>query len=580
MSIEKDLPPESVVILKGLARQLHGNWKKNHYKQPQDDLVQILIDHADASSLMSQIVVPRLIRRISTIPEEKRKTMDLTFLWKELYGKLEKEGDLNEDYPYTQTQIIEAFLGIQEDSKNSLKTSWKYVTEFGDPLLVTSVIIANNLTDDSKGKLNDPEWVGKFSKGVNLIQDIIIRHMIYAKTKVIPLVGDRTVPTTEKGKDISDEVKKTRALGLGKNPTPEMAAILNPGLAMGEKEQKQYHRELVMLSELITPERNLWHRSVKDAFENAGFAVSSAEVGDEAERGKDALSKIIEKTGDKELFEQFQALQRDLASQKTSYEEKIRKLEKSLEEVQTESNARGNRIKELLLEKKNMVTDLEDLTTKVGDLRQELSKAEAPSEEPEVVVDFASRARVFLIEYLGVKNNIFEFTKGWMELYALEPKNKIFKSYQKGIDINQADDVLRIGLSSLITGNEVIGVRRQSKAYLEPEKKAGRRSTKPNVILTHTELITLWKAKKPKADAPVDTEKDRDLIILKPKLGSEGEKLAEKIKSILENKISSSFPLYRPQLNSNDITTTTTVVSSTRRRIRQRNRTDERVLMW
>lgn len=598
-TISKMSDPDLLTVLKKVSTNVNqkDDVLKKIYLDEYNTLMGLLgKNKQNIRGLMSQAIVPRLVQKMAKISKGDKQTKEA------LKTELTKYiSNATSDYPYARTQIIEVVTKLRNKEKD-------LIFKFNDPLLVTAVRITNALMKNGKMKFIKPTDRQAFSSGVNQIKDLIVRHIILAKAGVIPMVGDATMPDTKAERQAAKADSKIRALGLGENPNPEVAAILNPGLVMEGDEQKQYHRDLAMLAELISPKepKNLTHRSVGDAFKNAGFEYDAEVTAGEV---KNSTNTILQGYGGDDsagLEEDLNVLVEDVekgvgVKQTATIKAlrlKLNTANEELEEAQAFSEEMAKQVRTLEKEKKQLKTELSETKSaaaaqQIAELNKQIIEkdeiiAELESKAPVVEkpkVDFANRARVFLIEYLGVKENIFEFTKKWMELYALKPKNKIFTPYQTGIDIKRGDDVLRIGLSSLITGNEIVGIRRQSKAYLEPEEKVGRRSTKPNVILTHDELITYWKAKKPEGDAPVDTEEDHDLIILKPSFGIEGEKLIEEIKLALGENITSSlsttqsFSFYQPRLNNNN-TSTTTPTTTTRRRRRQRNRTDERVLMW
>ncbi len=333
---------ETEIVRPGLADILKGITTKKPgalvdiYMGPYNLLIESLGKDKKLRGLMSQAVVPDLIQKMAKISKKKKEEITLDYLSYELVSRkiLTKDAPPQADYPYSQTRILEMLVGIREGVKDDAN-----LKKFEDPLLMVAIRIGNNMIGDDEVKLEDPNWVQNFSKAVNQIQDVIVRHMIYARANLIPLMGDDSIPTTPvEASSLSPAVKETRALGLGENPNPEMAAILNPALVMSKEKRGRYLRELELLSSLISPqqENNIdinWDKKLKGVFGYAGFEFSEAEDGpvvrDDDFGGGDVdddESAYQSPRGDKpptleeinqELFDEIQSLRRKMLQDET-----------------------------------------------------------------------------------------------------------------------------------------------------------------------------------------------------------------------------------------------------------------------
>ncbi len=583
----------------------NGTKLKKAYNEVYTALVKAL-DDKNLSGLMSQAVVPRLIRRMANIPKIQRVTTDN--LKTVLEGN--PEDNISVDYPYSRTQIMETYTRIQNDDVFVLGPIMENPIRYGDPLLGAAALIIDKTVPLSQGEfLGDSDRIQEFSMRVNLIQDVIVRHLIFSQAHLVPLVGDATLPVDEDDWEEAKKDSKKRALGLGENPNPEMAAILNPGLVMGDKEQEEYHRELVMLSSLISPGTASFDKSIGDAFKYAGFERSEAEVAEEVKDGQEAIKKIVKKTKvvPSELVAAVNADQQAQLEEVTKQAEELEIEKESLESELDEAN-------EKLEEQQKTLSDLTDkmiieeastasalaqvleakleLETLHEAFRELKAGKGAPEPKLEKTVDYTRLAHDFLISHLGVDQEIIELTEKWMELYALQPTHVLFTKYlnaykntrdaairlakattdaQKGVIktalTKKTKSVRTYAISSLMAGHEEIGVRRPK--FYNPKK---------NVVLSHTDMIKMWA----EADDIEDDDKpeEADLVTLTAHLGKEGRALIEKmdtalakIKNISSSITESPNTLFFPDSVINAPT-------ERRRRHKQKNRTDKRVLRW
>ena len=576
-----------------------------NYTDTYDNLVNELRDNETLRGLMSQAMVPRLIRRMEKISDKDRENMTAATLSGLLVK--EHEEDINEDYPYSKTRIIETLVGFQGDDEPDLNNI------LSDPLLVTAVVIANKMVEKD---LSNADWIKVFSKAVNQIQDAIIRQIIAAKVQVVPLVGDLTFPDKTKAGELTQNVKNKRAFGLGENPNPEMAAMLNPALGMTDAQQEGYYKELLMLSELISPKDKTSTQNLENAFKYAGFKVGEVESTEPKQGsgdGDDELSgddQIIDEVGEvdevdtdvsqelkitKEQWEQAQKEIKDAAERIEKLEFDLNAEETREEEAQTKVLTLNKRVLQLETEATQSKKTVEDLNKQVVHLQNtvktreetiekleerlrllpetdEEEEEEEDDEEEKTPKDYKGLATAFLIQYLGVPDNIVKLTKDWIEFYADNSTDPIFTNYisvLKGDDDDDDDDddeptleeVLHAGLSSLIVTHEKIGVMRPP-SYNEVAE----------VTLDHNKILELWEA----AIGIDDKPKKGDLVIQKAALGPKGKEMAKNIKALLSAKIESSLPKQQPRLTQQINT------STERRRSRQKrnSRKDERVLIW
>ena len=553
-----------------------GKKLKKAYQEIYTTLVKTLKDKtADLSGLMSQAVVPRLIRRMANIPKNQRSTIEN--LRNVLVGN--PEDNISADYPYSRTQIMETYTRIQDDGVYQLKSIMQNPIRFGNPLMGAAALIADKMVPlEEDVLLGNSDRIQKFSMRVNLIQDVIVRHLIFGQVFAVPLVGDATLPATTEARRVAKADSKKRALGLGENPNPEMAAMLNPGLVMDPKDQREYLKELGMLAELISPEEASYNKSARDAFKNAGFAFSKEDLTKEVKRGKKGAADEIDRTG---------------SVSKTTYEASSADREEELKEAQDFSKEMTRQATELQreLDAANEKLQQQDAAfRKQTNILKKLQAGKGAPPEPklEKTVDYTRLAHAFLIAHLGVDQEIIELTEKWMKLYALEPTHVLFKKYldiytdtrDAAIKLGKATDdaqkdvikaaltkrtnqVRTYGISSLMVGHEEIGVRRLK--FYNPKK---------NVVLTHTKMIKIWakEASINKNDRP----NEADLLILTAHLGPAGQKLIKKMNAALTEIISSSIP----ESSNTLFFSNNTEPTERRRRRRQKNRTDEQVLMW
>ncbi len=536
-------------------------------------------DEGNIRGLMSQAIVPRLIRQMAKIPQKKR-TIE-SELKDEL--TLEADRDITPDYPYARTQIIEVWAKIKTGKDLNLYEIFK------DPLLVTAVEMTNTLMGEKARELNTQIKRKEFSLGVNKIQDVILRNMIQDEQGVIPMIGD-TTSSNEEGS----------AFGFGENPNPEVAAILNRGLVMDGADQKQYHKELATLAKLISPkeQNNLVIRSVKDAFVKVGFEIDKDELTEDIQVSKDILTGIV----DPDTLEIVENLIEDVAGieeakgqtviggLKASLEtagETIEKLKKhirtarkefdedviKIKELELENEERGTALKEFKKERKEAQQREKQYKKIIADLNEQLllSGIKEKEEEEEAPTDYNTEAMLFLIGYLGVSDNLFKFTKNWMELYALKQDHKMFSVYREDFKKKppKSKAILTLGLSKLIAGQEYVSVRKSPKFNPPPKKKP--------VKITHKDMIAIW----PDVDHRPTRE---DLIVVKVNA-----KLTDEAKNIVENFKEALRKHKQDLLSSTKIVTQPfptrhagfdNISSTTESRRRRRNKKDERVLIW
>ncbi len=483
------------------------------YKKIYNTLVKKLEDKtSDLPGLMSQAVVPRLIRRMANIPKIQRS--DIANLRAMLVGN--PEDNISADYPYSRTQIMDAYTRIQDEVVMSLRRILKDPIEFGNPLLGTAVLIADKTVPAERREvfLGDSDRIQEFSMRVNLIQDVIVRHLIFGQSRLVPLVGDETLPATEKKRDKAKKDLKKRALGLGKNPNPEMAAILNPGLVMDQEDQKKYLKELGILAELISPEEATYNKSVLDAFQNAGFAFSQADLNEEVKRGEKGAIDEIKETGsvsgptylagsaDRDALEAAQAFNEEMARQ-------VRELETEKESLQLELKKADKKLKKR-----------EEAFREQAAMLKKLQAGKGPPAEPklEKTVDYNLMALEYLVGYMGLDAKIPGLVAKTYELNDVSSDPK--ESIKKEIDTMLGD---------LIQGNEKLMIRRKNTdkgTYAAPRK-----GTKLIVkVLTHEDAINAWRSTLKKSAKPELT----DLIYVRALVDKKkAEKLTEKLDKAL-----------------------------------------------
>ncbi len=561
---------------------------KKLYKKLMETLVK---DSGNIRGLMSQAIVPRLIRKMAKIsPKEKR--TDESLLKAEL---LKADEDVTPDYPYARTQIIEVWAKLQKGEGPSLYKIFK------DPLLATAVVITNALMGENARNLNTQGKREKFSKGVNKIQDVILRNMIQNEEGVIPMIGDKTLPAEGVEKGWKKKKKERSAFGFGENPNPEVAAILNPGLVMNRVEQKQYHKELATLARLISPKesKNLLIRSVKDAFVKVGFEIDGNEVTKDVLESVSILTKtdgvepelveslIVDVTEIEEARGQtvigglkasletagktIETLNRHIVTARNEYDENVKKIK----ELELENKDRGTEMKEFKDERKEAQQREIQYQKTIANLNEQLllsgieeDDEDEVKEEEEAKTDYDTEAMNFLIRYLGVKEDIFKFTRNWMELYALKPTHAFFDEYRKDFKKPPKSKIIQtLGLSKLIAGQEYVSVRK-SPLFIQ--------STKKPVKFTHKDMITNW----PKVEHQPTQD---DLIVVNATLSKGAQGIVENIKVALEQHkkallssteiVTQAFPVRHAGFDSIPSTTES-------RRRRRRNKKDERVLIW
>ena len=517
------------------------------YLEPYNLLVKDLSENEEVPGLMSQAVVPDLIQKMAKISKEnKNNEITLEYLYNQLTSPT-KDNPPQADYPYSQTRILEMLVEIHGNPKDIPTPPKANLTKFKDPLLAAAVRIADNMTTGNEANLGNTKWVRKFSTIVNQIQDVIVRHMIFAEVHLIPLMGDDSIPIPEIASVLSKDAKETRALGLGENPNPEMAAILNPALVMSKEERGRYLRELGLLSSLISPQQDIdWDKKLKGVFSNAVFEFSEAEGGavgdgdvldfggrddllDDDPRKKPSSAELE----NAELVQEIVSLKMQLADNLAA-RAKVGELE-----------ANALKYKERILQMEMQIVGLDEAAIKLGTTNTELknkvsaleqqqkqqsgtpSTAKPAPAEKKVEVDYTLAALTYLISYLGVEDQIPLLVTKWLEINALDKLSE--KDSKKKI---------RDELSGLIQGNERLMIlRKRNKAYIIPFSGKGKERNY-TAALSHKEIIEAWAA------AALDQKNKlaikglplkADLVFMKMQL-KDGKQLNDNLAEILKNK--------------------------------------------
>lgn len=581
-TVETDIVRPSLVdILKYLVDILEGITITNNtdtlvkiYMEPYNLLVKRLDEEKELRGLMSQAVVPDLIQKMAKISKKNKNEITLDHLYNQLTNPT-KDNPPQADYPYSRTRILEMLVEIHGNSEEVILSSLPSslpppppppkanLAKFKDPLLGAAVRIADNMAKGGKVKLElgNPEWVQKFSTAVNQIQDVIVRHMIFAREHLIPLMGDDSIPTPEVALLLSKDVKETRALGLGENPNPEMAAILNPALVMSKEERGRYLRELGLLSSLISPQQDIdWDKKLKGVFGYAGFEFSEGDGGavddgdgeiggDDGDVDDSPLRTPRSRPGspmeeDPVLLNEIKNLEAQLAKEKIDHDAALAECISRKEEIlilQAETDKTILFLKEKI---ETVKTEAKDLTAKVPQLNQAIidlgTKNKTLTDEVAQLqlllttesgtlgtskkkeVNYKLKALNHLISYLGVDPKLPQIITTMLEINALS-----------GLDAEQSKNEINKKLIEWIRGTERLTVLRKNKTtnnYAVPMTDDGSAYV---AMLFHAEIITAWKAAKPETTGLPD---ETDLFFVKMHLGKEGNKIKTDLEAELEKK--------------------------------------------
>ncbi len=525
------------------------------------------------SGLMSQAVVPRLIRRMANISKNERGTT------KDLRSVLVNkpvDNIISADKPYPRTQIIETFVRIQEADNINLGKILKDPIGFGNPLLAAAVLIAHMAVPEGKIDLEKPAWIQKLCLRVNLIQDVIVRHLIFAGALVVPLVGDATMPTTPEARDIANANLENRALGLGENPNPEVAAILNPALVMGETAQKEYSRELGMLTELISPPGVLYNSAA--AFENEGFAFSKADL---PKTGKDGDGGLPSQDEEKEALQiKLNAANKKLETQK----QQLQQMQKTFSDLEEKLTEAVESTKEATGKSLARDEEFEKLKEEFMLLTATLMASEAvkgtPEPKLETIVNYNLMGLEYLMSYLGVDIKIPDLVANRYELDALTTTKEEDNPINKEIDIMLGD---------LIQGNERLTIRRKNekkRTYAIPKEED--RRTYVVKSLRHDEAIIAWRGFLGDTIKDDNKPKSGDLIYVRALVDATKYRVVkEKLDADLEQARAAAAAKKKetkldiPSDSNSNSSISYKIERTQHRRRRRRNQTEtERVLLW